>query len=385
LFTLSDIHTQAEALQTLPPVEDGAFLPAAVGLLERFLAQPPEGMRPGWPASRRWNPLGYDRADDSAFYPANLVYLLQALSPKLEPGLAARVGILEARIRQQYGLYRSVPGLWSYAFYQTRPQKRWFPYGNVFGHEEHFRPPDDPDDTALIYLTHPHSEEQKDWLREVKLPAHAGQNAGPVPHTRPEWQGLRAYTTFFAQAMPLSFDVGVLANVMNWILGQTKTLNVCDIDSLRILSDTIKGELILTDPYRIAPYYAHPVGLGYTLARFLAAHPEHPFVEEHRPVLIKTLQKLEADARQSDLYTGFERLAVQNALSMLGVRCPTVPVWTAKEAGDFSLYRFPLAAEYKLILAQYLAPRDWLSVRFSSPTFALGLLMERSVGIVGKG
>jgi len=344
-------------------------------MLESFLLTPPEGIRKGWPASRRWNNLGYDRADDSAFYPANLAYLLQRLAPRVAPELASCIEALSQGIVEQYGLYRSVPGLWSYAFYQTRPQKRWFPFGRAFWHDEHFRPPDDPDDTALIYLTHPHTAEQRAWLRGVKLPGHAGQHAGPVPHTRPEWRDLYAYTTFFAEAMPLSFDVGVLANVMNWVLHQPEPLMRCDLDSLSILSDTIKQELILQDAYRIAPYYAHPVGLGYTLARFLAAHPQHTFSLEHIPLLAKTLQKMEA----SSDYTGFEHMAVQNSLLMLGYPVGPIPDWTPKEAGDFSLYRFPLAAEYPLWLAQTLAPKSWLSVRFSSPAFALGLMMERVI------
>lgn len=375
MLTLADIHAQATALAQLPPLTAPDFQPQAVALLERFLLSPPEGIRQGWPASRRWSPLGYDRADDSAFYPANLAYLLQRVAPQLGGDFPNRVQLLTAGITRQYGLYRSVPGLWSYAFYQTRPQKRWFPFGRAFRQEEHFRPPDDPDDTALIYLTLPHTPEQRTWLREVKLPAHAGQNAGPVPHTRPEWRGRYAYTTFFAENMPLSFDVGVLANVMNWVLGEAAPFNRCDTDSLAILSDTIRQELILTDPYRIAPYYAHPVGLGYTLARFLAAHPVHSFTVEHRPLLAATLHKLES----APGLTSFERLVVQNARALLGDKPGPVPLWTAKEAADFSLYRFPLAAEYPLWLAQYLAPKSALTVRFSSPAFSLGLLLERSL------
>ena len=198
----------------------------------------------------------------------------------------------------------------------TRPglKNDGFPTGEPSATMSTSAPPDDPDDTSLIYLTLPHTPEQRRWLREEKLPSHAGQQAGPVPHTRPEWRGLAAYTTFFAEAMPLSFDVGVLANVMNWMLSEGRPLNRHDADSLRILSDTIKQELILTDAYRIAPYYAHPVGLGYTLARFLAAHPTHPFCLAHAPLLAATLYKLET----SPPLSGFERLVVQNARAMLG-------------------------------------------------------------------
>jgi hypothetical protein len=332
-------------------------------------------MRKGWPASRRWGALGYDKADDSAFYPANLAYLLQSLIPDLSVALATMASQLADCITDQYGLYRSVPGLWSYAFYQTRPTKRWFPFGQRFCHHEHFRPPDDPDDTALIYLTLPHNDEQRHWLRHTKLPQHAGQVAGPVPHTLPVWQSLSAYTTFFSENMPLSFDVGVLANVMNWVLHQPGPFTQQDVDSLQIISDAITKEFFITDAYRIAPYYAHPVGLSYTLARFLAAHPSHPFVQEHAPLLGASLQKLENSAR----FSGFERLVLQNALLMLGWDVPAPPAFTTKEAADFALYRFPLGAEYRLWLAQKVAPSPWLSVRFSSPSFALGLLLQRHV------
>ncbi len=374
LFTLADVHAQARALAALPLAGTPGFAQAATRLLQQFLMAPPEGIRPGWPASRRHGAFGYDRADDSAFYPANLAYLLQRLAARhpAEP-FAQAWRQLASGITAQYQHYRSVPGLWSYAFYQTRPQKRWFPFGRAFSQAEHFRPPDDPDDTALIYLTLPHTPEQQAWLRHIKLPRHAGQVAGPVPHTRPAWQGLAAYTTFFSEHMPLSFDVGVLANVMNWVLTLGGPLNRHDEDSLHILADVISQDLILTDAYRIAPYYAHAVGLGYTLARFMAAHPAHDFVVEHRPRLLATLCKLEA----SQGLTGFERLVVQVSQAMLGHRPGPVPAFSVQEAADFALYRFPLGAEYRLWLAQAVAPRPWQIVRFSSPSFALGLLLER--------
>ena len=374
VFTLPDVHAQAQALAHLPALGSAAFPAAATRLLQRYLQAPPEGIRPGWPASRRHGACGYSRADDSAFYPANLAYLLQGLAARHPARAEAEAWRRMAQgITEQYRFYRSVPGLWSYAFYQTRPHKRWFPFGHTFRQSEHFRPPDDPDDTALIYLTLPHTPAQQTWLRHQKLPSHAGQVAGPVPHTRSEWQGFAAYTTFFSQGMPLSFDVGVLANVMNWVLTFGGPLNRHDKDSLRILADVVNQELILTDPYRIAPYYAHPVGLGYTLARFMAAHPAHPFVAAHRPALLATLLKLEA----IDGLTGFERLAVQVSQAMLGYKPGPVPAFAAQEAADFALYRFPLGAEYRLLLAQAIAPRSWQIVRFSSPSFALGVLLER--------
>jgi hypothetical protein len=105
-------------------------------------------------------------------------------------------------------------------------------------------------------------------------------------------------------------------------------------------------------------------------------HVMHQTVVESDPLKKSLLTEKLVTLLESPRFTGFERLVLQNASLLLGHGVGPPPTFTAQEAGDFSLFRFPLGAEYPLWLAQAVAPLPWLSVRFSSPAFSLGLMLE---------
>ena len=139
-----------------------------------------------------------------------------------------------------------------------------------FAHDAFFRPPDDADDTCLIYQAIPHTLAQQRWLKEDRLPAHANlSNGSTVINGLPRWRKLPAYCIYFADRMPLNYDVAVMANIMSWVLQSGLLLNEHDEATLSIIGETVLQGYYVDTPYTISPYYGRPVQIAYVLARLL--------------------------------------------------------------------------------------------------------------------
>src|SRR5690606_6873108 len=76
--------------------------------------------------------------------------------------------------------------------------------------------PDDVDDSAIIYLTKPHSKEDAVWLKE-ELIKHANLSKKQIQNTLSGYKNLKAYTTWFGKNMYLEFDFCVLCNAMYFV------------------------------------------------------------------------------------------------------------------------------------------------------------------------
>ena len=83
----------------------------------------------------------------------------------------------------------------------------------LFRHFEHFRIPDDLDDTAFVYLTEAPTEKERLWLKD-KLAQHANGTRQWIKNTYPEYRTLRAYSTWFGKTMYIEFDACVLSNIL---------------------------------------------------------------------------------------------------------------------------------------------------------------------------
>ena len=130
MHTVEDILAQAGQTALLPALTDKRFVSQGLSLIENWQQAPPEGIRQGWLGGLRWGPLNYLRADDSVYYPALMCVVLQELEQRMDMADIATSKRIRATLTAQFGLYRSVPGLDSYAFWQTRPAPRFFPFGS---------------------------------------------------------------------------------------------------------------------------------------------------------------------------------------------------------------------------------------------------------------
>ena len=342
--------------------------------LEVEQARATEHFAPGLFYAYRHHPIGYDVADDGLCYQALTVWALQRCLPLLPAAYQARVQQICSAVMQHYPLYRSVPGLQTYNFWQTRPRPRFFPNGHIGHRDEFFRPPDDSDDTAFVYITAPQAAEHRRWLKEEKYPKHANLSDGRrITATLKQWRDLPAYTTFFTEKMPHGYDVVVMANIMHWVFGQGFALNKHDMATLQILRETMEQGLYLSRPYQISPYYPYPANILDCIGR-LVADNDNEYTAALRPFIIEGAKSLLVTK-----LSPVPRIKMKSLLLRLGEAVEPEAEDTllaAQQDVDFSYFAFPLATEYGLAFAQWLAPSSLLRIRFCCPAFNIAASLE---------
>ncbi|MEZ4900737.1 MAG: hypothetical protein R2822_02750 [Spirosomataceae bacterium] len=222
-----------------------------------------------FPAQRTNAMVGYQRPDTTVFFTAIMVFTLQKISHLLSPKSQLLVGSIAEKAIQNYPKFRNKDGLKTYNFWKTKPSKH-FPNGYLFHHFDHFRIPDDVDDTAMIYLTTSPTEEDLLWLKE-KLSQHANRSKHTIRNTYPEYRQLRAYSTWFGKNMYIEFDACVLSNLLYCVYHYQLPLNQHDYDSLTYIRSVIETDRYLTEPFRCAHQYPRTVLIIYHVARLMGA------------------------------------------------------------------------------------------------------------------
>jgi hypothetical protein len=344
-------------------------------LLKAEQADPFQGFPDGFFYCTRWHKLGYVRPDNNVFIQALACFSLQRAAATLsESTLKEEILGVCGRISQHYPRYRSFVGLDTYGFWQLRPKRGYFPFGNRLHRDEFFRPPDDADDTVIIYLTSHKTPEAKRWLHEVKLPQHANRPEKRVHNSFADWQTVTAYTTFFADAMPSGFDVSVMANILYWVFEEGFELNAHDRATISLVEDAVLSGKLVSDSYRCSPYYPALGNILYNLARVISKFPSR-FKNETVEMLRTTIHTLPTGRIKHPM----EELMIVNAGLLLEKPIDhnrKVLLKAALNDQGFSFFALPLAQEYNLKLAKFLSPRQYLHLKFNCRAFNAAMLIE---------
>lgn len=250
----------------------------------------PEGI---FPSYRQNKYLLYKRPDTNIFYTASIVFVLNRLKSSLPVESQNIVDEITAKAIQNYSAFQNKDGFKTYNFWQTPKDgqvSNHFPNGYIFRHSEHFRLPDDVDDTSLIYLTSQASREEVLWLKE-KLQLHANLSDGPtkkrqVKNTFEHYKSLKIYSTWFGKNMAIEFDACALCNLMYLFELYQLPRNEYDIDTYQYLSGIIKRKEFISHPFRVSHNYATAPLVVYHLARLLGEFTNTP-LESHRKELIE--------------------------------------------------------------------------------------------------
>lgn len=267
-------------------------------------------------AAYRRNPLiGYQRPDTTIFFTAVIVFTLQKIRPLLSLQSQQLVEEIAQKALQNYPLFQNKDGLKTYNFWKTRPS-RHFPNGHIFRHFDHFRIPDDVDDTAMIYLTSQPTQEDLLWLKH-KLTLHANLTQQTIRNTYPEYRSLCAYSTWFGKNMYIEFDVCVLTNLLYCIFEYQLPLNQHDTDSLAYIRSVIETDRYLTEPFRCAHQYPRTAAIIYHVTRLMGAF-EIAALEPIRAKVIADTQHLLKRPQHP-----LDELVLQTSLMRLGVSPPT--------------------------------------------------------------
>ncbi len=323
-----------------------------------------------FPSVRRNDIIGYKRQDISVFFTAITVFTLQGLRARVSPESRQQIDLMTERARQAYPVFQNKDGLETYNFWPTRPS-RHFPNGYVFRRFEHFRIPDDIDDTAMVYLTTQPTVPETHWLKQ-KLIEHAnGSGRHQIRNTYPEYRNLRAYSTWFGKNMGIDFDACALSNMLYCIYEYNLPRNQHDTDSLTYLRSVVESGRYASEPFRCAPHYARTSLIIYHLARLIAAF-DIPELESIRPRLI-------ADAHQelAKAPNRVEQMMLATALLRLGESAPALS--TEGLEADVKAFHFFIAGlltAYEQPWLRRFADRSLVQMRWQCEAHSWALVAE---------
>lgn len=332
------------------------------GLLEQLVDNQSRGsaiFEDGLFPSYRYNPAwGYRRPDANLFFTAISVFTLQRLRPLMTADERAITDQIIHRALPAYAHFRNKDGLATYNFYGTTPSAH-FPHGWVMHRFRHFQLPDDIDDTAMVYLTRsggpsqPTTEDLQ-FLTE-KLARHANRTRLTIRNTFPDYNELRAYSTWFGLNMPIEFDACAMANMLYVVYEYGLPIDVHAQDSLAFLADIITTDRYRTDPFRCAHNYARTPLIQYHLARLIGTFDPVPL----RVIRQKLIADLHADFGRERNRP--DQLLLAISLMRLG-ELPAARVPVGGIEADFAHFPFFIAG----MLSAYTQPwlHRWANRRF---------------------
>ena len=330
----------------------------------------PAGLFPAY----RSNPyLGYARPDTTLFFSAIISFTLQSLRTRISPDCYPLIDRIMEKVKKNYPDFRNKDGLKTYNFWKTRPS-RHFPNGYLFRHFEHFRIPDDLDDTAFVYLTEDPSPEELHWLKS-KLAQHANGTKQWIKNTYPEYRSLRAYSTWFGKHMYVEFDACVLSNMLYCIFQYELPLNQHDNDSLYYIRSVIETDRYRSAPFRCAHQYPHTALIIYHVARLIAAFDPAAL----RPIRAKLLADTEVLFQQET--HPMSRVLLATSLLRLGKVPPRIAVenYTEKDFKGFYFFIAGLLTAYENPLLYRMAPNPLFHMYWTCEAHCWTLLAEYEV------
>ena len=326
----------------------------------------PDGI---FPSYRHNKYLFYRRPDTNIFYTATIVFILNQVLEKVSAKSQTIIKNITDKAIKNYPYFQNKDGLKTYNFWQTKPSKH-FPNGKIFKHFDHFRIPDDIDDTALIYLTLPHSIEDVLWLKEkVKL------HCSPLV-----LRGGGIYSTWFGKNMPIEHDVCALCNLMYLFEKHQLPHNEYDEAVFVFLREVILQEKYISNAFEVAHNYAKTPLIIYHYARLLGGF-KIPQMEVCRENLIaKTKQLLDTELNMMN------RVILETSLLKLDKNQKNIIHPQQLLHSPFTIHHSPftyfiagLLSSFKNPILYFFAPFKITQMEWKCEAHELALILERTL------
>ena len=296
----------------------------------------------------------YKRADDNVFALASTLFLLKQNTRFFNKEQTLVFKEIEKNILSKFHLYQNKDGRETYNFYRTKPSGH-FPNGIFMSRFDHFRLPDDIDDTALVYLSSEYSKDQTIWLKN-QCKTHADK-----------LNGLEIYNTWFGKNMPKEQDVCALLNLLFLFCTQNLPLESIDINTLEYLAKSV--DLILRQAFRISRHYANPTLIIYHYARFMGTF-SHPILDSKKSQLIGLSMDL---LKKEKIY--MNKILLETSLIKFGEKREKINIETIKNQDFYSFIGAPFAP-FNNPAARILADKKWAQIFWKSEIHELALLLE---------
>lgn len=331
-----------------------------------------EKFPPGFfPAYRRYPYLGLERSDDNLFCTALTIAKLQHWLPSLSTDKQNVINSIVDKARTNYSNYRVWRReSWVYQFWREGSGLH-FPNGKLLRHFKKFKSPPDADDTALAYLSYPHTQaETLAWKHYLQTFANGEQKWNtkmPTPLRIP-----KVYSTWMGTgAMPVEFDVVVLSNVLRCFHHYGLPLNEYDEASILFLCRVISTGDYVHQPFYLAPWYPSSILIHYYLVQLLT-ETQWPQIDALRSVLIDHWHTISKQA------TNFvEKVLLCNSALRLGI--PTSPIQIPPNWPQtlyFTCYTGGMLTALHSRAAWAIAKWPIFHWRFSCNAYALSILLE---------
>lgn len=320
--------------------------------------------------SYRWHPWGYRREDYSAYFTAIILQSLLQLEFVLTDQEKELLENIRHKACEGSSPFRNSHGLDRYNFWGTRPA-RHFPNGKFFRHIARLRPPDDADDSVMIYQMQKRPAEEARWLK-IHIDEYSNGGKGWVSNCPEEYRDLRAWCTFFCRDMPLGFDACVIINILFFNRLYDFQVNLKEQESIRFLVQMLKNKDHLRRPQEVAPYYPETATIFVHLARLMASF-RIDALEEFRNRLLK-----EAETMLQHPLRKTERLLME--IAWLHLTRSTPPLFRGSDRPEpYAFFVLPLTQEYEGGFAWWLAKRRISHLRFACPAHELALQLEKDL------
>lgn len=328
-----------------------------------------------FPSYRHNKYLFYRRPDTNIFYTATIVFILNQIKEKVSEKSQTIIKHITEKSIKNYPDFQNKDGLKTYNFWKTKPSKH-FPNGKIFKHFDHFRIPDDIDDTALIYLTLPHSREDVLWLKEkVKLHIlHAPKE--DVYSIPPQGTKGLVYSTWFGKNMPIEHDVCALCNLTYLFEKQQLPHNEHDEAVFVFLREVILQEKYINNAFKVAHNYATTPLIIYHYARLLGdfAIPQIEVCRENLIIKIKQLLDNELNT--------MNRVILETSLLKLDKSEAIINYQLSINNYQFTYFIAGLLSSYKNPILYFFAPFKITQMKWECEAHELALLVERSVATI---
>lgn len=350
----------------------------------------PEGI---FPSYRQNKYLLYKRPDTNIFYTASIVFVLNQLKPYLPDSSQDIIDDISTKAIKNYPAFQNKDGLKTYNFWQTPKNglaSNHFPNGYIFRHLEHFRIPDDIDDTALVYMTSQASKEEVLWLKD-KVQLHANLSEGPkdirrVQNTFKHYKGLKIYSTWFGKNMAIEFDACALCNLMYLFELHQLPHNEYDMATYTYLKGIFTRNEFVSHPFRVAHNYATPPLIIYHFARLLGDFTIEALKDCRQDLIKKALLLLEIEQVAMNrviLETAILKLSKQNAATYKDTidsiqQNNNVTDFSIPDP-DFCYFLGPLLSSYEHPILQFFAPMKITQMDWKCEAHEWVLLLENLI------
>jgi hypothetical protein len=296
-------------------------------------------------SERRHAFLPYRRPDNNIFFSASIALILQQIRPLVPEPSQQLIDQIVARVTFNYPTYQNKDGLATYNFFPTKPTQH-FGNGWLLHRFRYFKLPDDIDDTALVYLTQTHSQENVQWLHQ-KLAQHS--NRGQIVNTFPEYREWPAYSTWFGEQMYGEFDACAISNMQLCLRQYELPLNAHDEACLAYLGHIVETRRYIEAPFRCAHHYVRAVAVVYHIVRLMEVG-DLPFLADKKDQIIADIENVLSQKNIKNI----DKIIFYSCLLKLGKLVPSLLPEVIEEAladEDFYFFiaGFLTAFEYKNI------------------------------------